>query len=224
MTDEVKTKWVKAQEAAKFYRISIPQLRKWGRENSIPVERTPGGHFLYSLPVDDGSQEKQKEPSTWSENIIYARVSSRKQKGDLERQIRYLQLKHPSFTIVRDIGSGINYKRKGFKNILERLFKGGIKKVVVAHQDRFVRFGYDFFEWLFIQFGAVLECMEKQKALTRDDIIDDVMEVFTVFTSRYYGQRKYHQREQDDNGRDETPEGNQEVSSLPQSSPTETIP
>ena len=186
------TKLVKASEASRYYGISISNLRKWAREGSIPVKQTPRGHYQYIIPIhSDTSDHTERTDNEWTPYIIYARVSSRKQEGDLERQVRYLSNLYPTFTIIRDIGSGINYQRKGFQDILERLFKGDIKKVVVAHQDRFVRFGFDFFEWLFTQFGAVLESVDHQNADPESDLVGDIMEIFTVFTSRYYGRRKY---------------------------------
>jgi predicted site-specific integrase-resolvase len=68
---------------------------------------------------------------------------------------------------------------------LEQLFQGNIKKVVVVHQDRFTRFGFDFFQWMFTQFGSVLETMEDKKS-------NDLMEILTLFTARYYEKRKYN--------------------------------
>ena len=198
------TKIVKASEAAKYYDISIPNLRKWAREGSIPVEQTPGGHYNYVIPVRPKFDENEPVNGEWAPYVIYTRVSSRKQEDDLERQVRYMSNLYPDFTVVRDVGSGINYKRKGFQTILERLFKGDIKKVVVAHQDRFVRFGFDFFEWLFPQFGAVLETVERQNANTEDDLVGDIMEVFTVFTSRYYGRRKYEHKPEKEVEQEET--------------------
>lgn len=187
-------KIVKASEAAKYYDISIPNLRKWAREGSIPVEHTPGGHYNYVIPIRPSLSEDEPVNGEWTPYVVYTRVSSRKQEDDLDRQVRYMSNLYPEYTVVRDIGSGINYKRKGFQTILERLFKGDIKKVVVAHQDRFVRFGFDFFEWLFQQFGAVLETVDRENANTQDDLVGDIMEVFTVFTARYYGRRKYQHR------------------------------
>jgi excisionase family DNA binding protein len=185
------SKTVKASEAAKYYGISIPNLRKWAREGTIPAEQTPGGHYNYIIPVTPDWSEDKPVNGDWTPNVIYCRVSSRKQEDDLERQVKYLSKLYPDYTIIRDIGSGINYKRKGFQTLLERLFKGDIKKVVVAHQDRFVRFGFDFFQWLFIQFGAILETVERPNANTHEDLVGDIMEIFTVFTARYYGRRKY---------------------------------
>lgn len=187
---------LKAHEAAEYYGTSISNLRKWAREGRIDVEETPGGHYLYIIPNEEDPITKP-DISKWNPYILYSRVSSRKQRDDLGRQSRFLKTKYPEYSLIEDIGSGINNKRHGFRTILEQLFKGNVKKVVVAYPDRFSRLGYDFFEWLFTQFGAVLESVEKPDSDTGDELVGDIMEIFTVFTSRYYGKRKYDNLQED---------------------------
>lgn len=192
---------VKAKEAAEFYSISESNLRKWAREGRIPAERTVAGNFIYLIPTE-GDEEKVPVVENWSENIIYTRVSSRKQITDLRRQADFLIEKFPGYTVVKDVGSGINYKRKGFQAILDKLFSGSVKKVVVAHQDRWSRFGFDFFQWLFSKFNAVLESVDSPTKANGEDLVGDIMEIFTVFSARYYGKRKYTKREKSDNPED----------------------
>jgi putative resolvase len=192
---------VKAKEAAEFYSISESNLRKWAREGRIPAERTVAGNFIYLIPTKE-DEEKVAVVETWSKNIIYVRVSSRKQITDLQRQANYLSEKYPGYTIVKDVGSGINYKRKGFQSILDKLFTGDIEKVVVAHQDRWSRFGFDFFQWLFSKFNAVLESVDSPTNANGEDLVGDIMEIFTVFSARYYGKRKYTKKEKSDNPED----------------------
>jgi predicted site-specific integrase-resolvase len=182
---------VKAEEAAAYYHISISNLRKWAREGRISVSKTPGGHYNYIIPHEE-DPISSPPVCDWCPNIIYSRVSSRKQRDDLSRQSLFLTNKFPDYTLIEDIGSGINYKRPGFLAILEQLFKGNIRKVMVAHPDRFTRFSFDFFQWLFSQFGAVLDAVEKPKSDSGEELVEDIMEVFTVFTARYYGSRKYN--------------------------------
>lgn len=189
--------YVKNKDASKFYNVSDSALRKWARENLIPVQETRGGHWRYW--IDDQQQPATTEQSytttnTLPDHIIYARVSSKKQTRDLDAQSLFLKQRFPNYTLIRDIGSGINYNRKGFKTLLEQLFQGNIKKIVVSHSDRFTRFSFDFFQWLFTHFGAVLESVEKpnDNAGGGADLTTDLMEVLTVFTARYYGRRKYH--------------------------------
>jgi predicted site-specific integrase-resolvase len=180
---------VKAPEAAKFYDISISNLRKLAREGKIKTKLTSGGHYRYIITKDIISEESDSELSQY---IIYARVSSKKQEHDLERQIKFLRNKYPKHSLVRDIGSGINFKRKGFQTILDKLFKGDIKEVVVAYSDRFSRFGFEFFQWIFSKFGATLHQLEASSNSSEDELLSDVMEILTVFTARYHGRRKYN--------------------------------
>jgi predicted site-specific integrase-resolvase len=119
-------------------------------------------------------------------------VSSKKQEVNLKNQIKYLKGKYPKYKVVSDVGSGINYKRAGFKWILQQLFKGNIKEVVVASKDRFSRFGFDLFEWIFSEFGAVLKSASQYEE--DEDFVGDIMEIFTVFTARYHGRRRYNGR------------------------------
>jgi putative resolvase len=185
--------YVKAAEAAKYYSISLRRLRAWAQSGSIPHTITPGGHYRYL--IDTGSEEETKEEPEELEDlsgeIIYTRVSSSKQKADLQRQIDCLVKKFPGRKVISDVGSGINYQRKGFRSILEGVFKGHIKTVVVAYQDRWSRFGFEFFQWLFQSFGAELKVVFSTDINSEKELTEDLMEIITVFTARYYGKRKY---------------------------------
>lgn len=182
--------FVKSVHAVKYYKVNDSTLRRWARNGLIKTEITKGRHWHYWIGEDpDNANEEEK----MSDHIIYARVSSKKQRGDLQHQIGYLRDKYPNYKLIADIGSGINYERKGFKTILEQVIRGTIRKVVVANQDRFTRFGFSFFQWLFEQFGAVLETVERP-VREGEDLIGDFMEIITVFTARYYGRRKYYNK------------------------------
>lgn len=191
--DECNVKILKAKQASQYYNISISNLRKWAREGKIPVKITKGGQYQYII-----KEENSECPEQISENIIYARVSSKKQFNDLQRQGDKLQRTFPDFTLIKDIGSGINFKRKGFIKILELLFQKKINKVVVANKDRFSRFGFEFFEWMFKQFGATLEVIQTNsntELSSNEELANDIMEIITVFTARFYGSRRYQNNE-----------------------------
>lgn len=181
---------LKAKDAAKHYNISVSNLRKWAREGRIETEITEGGRYNYII-----RDVQEQCPEQISQSIIYARVSSKKQQNDLQRQVSMLQGAFPDSTLITDIGSGINFKRKGFRKIMELLFQRKIQSVVVAHGDRFSRFGFDFFQWIFKEFGATLESVRNAEPNSNAELADDLMEVITVFTARYYGRRKYKDSE-----------------------------
>jgi len=183
---------VKPPEAAKHFGVSISTLRRWARNGLVKFEVTEGGHYRYFITKEVSYNTPENDIS---EFIIYGRVSSKKQEQDLHRQIKFIRKQFPEYSIITDIGSGINYKRKGFQTILERLFKGNIKEVVVAYPDRFSRFGFDLFQWIFNKFGAKLTNIGAESVSEESEFFSDIMEIITVFTARYYGRRKYGNRE-----------------------------
>lgn len=140
--------FVKSVYAQKFYKVSSTTLRRWASDKKIDYIVTDGGHHRYSVPINYNKSINNLSPIN-KLLIVYCRVSSRKQQGDLERQKKYLSVNYPNHKIISDVGSGINYSRPGFKWILQQLFKGNIQEVVVAHKDRFSRFGFSLFEWIF---------------------------------------------------------------------------
>jgi len=188
--------YAKPKEACKYYGVSDNALRDWANKGKIKHITTKGGHRRYALenpelttsnePKSSGNKQEHKQLK-----IIYARVSSRKQTGDLERQKDHLREKYPTHKIITDVGSGINFKRKGFRTILEGIFKGNIKEVVVAHKDRFTRFGFELFEWIFQQHGAELICDKESTGDPQHELSEDLMAIITVFTARYHGKRRY---------------------------------
>jgi predicted site-specific integrase-resolvase len=156
----------------------------WADRDEIEFIKTDGGHRRYKLPT---------EPTSEFGNYIYARVSSKKQDGDLQRQIEFLKKLYPDYEVIQDIGSGLNFKRQGFRKILEQLFKGNIREVVVSSSDRFSRFGArDLFGWLFENFGGKLTFLNnKEYKNPNEELSEDLLEIITVFSARYHGRRSY---------------------------------
>lgn len=179
--------YVKTKQAEQYYGVTIDTLRNWSNNGKLTTIRTKGGHRRYFIPNNK------------AEKIIYARVSSTKQNKDLKRQIKYLKQKYPKYTIVSDIGSGINFKRKGFQTILDKIFEGNVSEVVVASKDRFSRFGYELFESIFTKFGAKLTSIANIKYKSPEqELSEDLLSIITVFSSRYYGKRNYTTRNTED--------------------------
>ena len=188
------SRYVSASKAAQYYNVSPPTLRRWAREGRIKHDVTNAGRYKYYL--DDTENFGQSEPSQY---IVYARVSSNKQQSDLNRQVKFLTKHYPNYVVITDIGSGIDFKRKGFQTILDKLFKRDIREVVVAYPDRFSRLGFEFFEWMFGKFDAKLTYIDQKNKSVESEMLSDIMEIITVFTARYYGSRKYKDaKDQDD--------------------------
>jgi len=156
------TSWASAKDMKKKFGISIATLKRWSKTKALRVARMSGasGKRLYSIIdvehllslQDDGTQPDQSAPK---KTLLYTRVSSSKQKadGDLERQQAFVSSAYkdvPPGDMYSDVGSGLNYKRKGFIAMLKRVFEGDIAQVVVAHRDRLCRFGVDFLAQSFV--------------------------------------------------------------------------
>ena len=109
-------------------------MQRWANSERIAIVRTPGGKRLYSITDIRGIFGDNLTQLTQKAKVCYARVSSEHQRGDLERQIANLQQHYPEYEIVSDIGSGLNWKRRGFVALLERIHAGEIKEVVVIRK------------------------------------------------------------------------------------------
>jgi predicted site-specific integrase-resolvase len=118
-------------------------------------------------------------------------VSSAKQKEDLHRQIAYMREHFPEHEIIQDVGSGLNFKRKGFTSLLERSCAGDVKEVVVAHKDRLARFGFDLVRWLVERNGGKLVVLGDVRQSPESELTADLLSIIHVFSCRMRGLRKY---------------------------------
>lgn len=183
--------YVKTKDAKKQLGITDATLRHWADSGKIKHTRVPGGIRLYDVeeflsrqvPVQDKPSKKQ---------YIYCRVSSYKQREDLQRQIKYLQDKYPDHEVIQDIASGINFKRKGLNKILADSMSGIVQEVVVAHRDRMCRIAWEHFNWLFKYCGVNVIVEDTQEHSPESEFSDDLLSIIHVFSSRHYGiRRKY---------------------------------
>lgn len=169
-------------------------LRGWANRGWIEVVRTPGGQRLYNVEkfIHDNLQgDRDITRSVAQRRICYCRVSSSGQKDDLERQKTYMQGKFPDHEIICDVGSGLNFKRKGLQTLLDHCFKGMVAEVVVAHRDRLCRFGFDLLEWTFHKHGAKLVVLDQGNMSPEDELASDLISIVHVFSCRINGKRKY---------------------------------
>lgn len=143
--------------------------------------------------MDQNFQKTEKQV------ICYARVSSSHQKGDLDRQIELLQETYKEAEIIFDIGSGLNFKRKGFQNLLDRIHKREVEKVVVAYKDRLCRFGFELVEWILKKSNTelvVLNQLSSSDESGTSELAEDLLSITTVFVARNNGNRSAKYRKQ----------------------------
>lgn len=188
-------RFLKIGDASKELGICQQTLRKYIDQDKIPHRTTPGGHRL--VDVDAYLEGKSKQTVVIKDdnrtNVFYCRVSSKKQNDDLERQVEFARKEYPNHEIVKDIGSGINWKRRGFQSLLARITRREIKEVVIFHRDRISRFGYELVESIFSLNDTVLKVHDKSEThkSSEEDLADDLMAIVTVFACRQMGKRRY---------------------------------
>lgn len=178
---------VSVKEAASIFGVSGNTVRRWCDNDTIKNKRTPGNQRRIFIPANGvfGVPEQTKP------DYIYARVSSKKQQEDLERQLSFLRNKYPSHLIIKDIGSGLNYKRKGLLKLLEQSNKGAVGEVVVFSKDRLCRFGFELLEWCFLQNDTKLVVQNKIDKTPEQEFTEDILAILQVFACRWNGKRKY---------------------------------
>lgn len=179
-------------EAAKYLGVSVSTLRRWENGGKLVPERTQGQQRRY--PISLLAPNLTKVSSQNRLTIAYARVSSYDQKSDLERQKQLLEMycasKGWSFEIVSDLGSGMNYNKKGLKRLINSILMGEIGRLVITHKDRLLRFGAELiFSICEMKNVEVIIVNQGDEPTFEEELAKDVLEIITVFSARLYGSR-----------------------------------
>lgn len=181
--------YVKRNEAIKTLGICYQTLYKIAERKEIETIKV-GKNTLYN--INKYLREKNvlhKEKI----KICYCRVSSNKQKEDLERQIKYMKEKYPTHVIIKDIGSGLNYKRKGLLEIIEKSINGEIDELVITYKDRLTRFGYELIEFLITKYsnGKIIIMNKNEEETPVEELTKDIISIMNVYVAKVNGLRKY---------------------------------
>ncbi|MGB5600112.1 MAG: IS607 family transposase [Thiothrix litoralis] len=176
-------KYIKGKEACGRLGVCMNTLRKMADDGRIETIRV-SGQRRYNVDVYLGLQQRQS-------TICYCRVSSHKQRDDLERQVAFMQERYPQAEVVKDIGSGINFKRKGLKTILERAMHGDKLLLVVAHRDRLARFGVELIKQVIEFNGGQLVVLSEDSLSPPEELTKDLLNIIHAFSYRMPGLRHY---------------------------------
>lgn len=187
-------KYYSAKTASKMLGVTAQTLRNWDKEGKLkPSYVKSNGYRYYSEEsiLEFTNQKPKKELKV----VAYARVSSKKQQDDLERQINnlsdYLKKKHSNFKVITDIGSGINYNKPGLKELISMICKHEVDLIVVLYKDRLVRFGYEIIEYVAQLNNVKIEVLERKLDKTQDqELVEDLIQIITVFSCKLQGKRK----------------------------------
>lgn len=169
-------------------------LRDWHKKSSfIPHHITDGGTRYYSQEQLNHFLGLKGIETKTKKVIGYCRVSSHKQRDDLERQIdnvkTYMIAKGYQFDVITDIGSGINYNKKGLNQLIDMITNSGVEKVVILYKDRLLRFGFEIIENLCNKYGTTIEIIDNTEKTEEQELVEDLIQIVTVFSCRLQGKR-----------------------------------
>lgn len=179
-------------QASKLLGVSVSTLRRWEKIGKILPERTHGKQRRYKLSDFDSKFISNQKPVKYT--VAYARVSSHDQAQDLERQKKLLEMYCASqgwqFEIISDLGSGVNYRKRGLKKLLEMILCGELNRLVITHKDRLLRFGSELiFSLCERQKIEIIIINQGDEPSFEEELAKDVLEIITVFSARLYGSR-----------------------------------
>ena len=186
---------IRLNDMAKRLGVSVKTLQRWDREGILVAKRNPNNRRYYTedqyLEYIGSSNKKDRKI------IAYTRVSSNNQKDDLQNQItfirNYVNAKGEILDdVIQDIGSGLNYNRKHWNDLLlNQIPKGEIEKIYITYKDRFVRFGFDWFEKFCDKYNCEIVVINNPDTSLRQELIEDLISIIHVFSDRIPTLRKY---------------------------------
>lgn len=192
-------KYYSSKKVTEILGVTAQTLRNWDKEGKLkPAYTKSNGYRYYSEEsVLAYTQERKTKKNL---NVIgYARVSSKKQSDDLERQVNnlksYISSKYDSFDIITDIGSGINYNKPGLKKLIEKINKKEVDLIIVLYKDRILRFGFELVEYFAELNNVKIEVLDKIDKNQDQELVEDLVQIVTVFSCKLQGKRKRKTKE-----------------------------
>jgi putative resolvase len=182
------------KQFSKMIGVSVFTLQRWDRQGMFKAHRSLTNRRYYTH--DQYLQYRGLVSSEQGKVIAYARVSSPSQKKDLATQKEALRAYCQEHAIkvdqwVEDIGSALNYKRKGFNQIIEDIELGHVKRLIIGYEDRFVRFGYDWFEAFCQRHGTDITVINGESFSPQEELVRDLIAIITSFSARLHGLRSH---------------------------------
>ena len=182
--------YISRKEVLKILNIHYQTLNNMVKRNEIKFMKI-GSKKFYN--VKEFLKNKGVELEKKQISICYCRVSSQKQKNDLKRQVEEMVKIYPNYEMITDIGSGLNFNRKGLQKIIKMAINGEIKELIIAYKDRLARIGYELIEMIIKQYsnGEIIIINKKEEETPEEEITKDIITIMNVYVAKINGLRKY---------------------------------
>jgi predicted site-specific integrase-resolvase len=185
-------------KAAAYLGVGVKTLQRWDREGRLKPERTSTGRRMYSRPILDAFMRRPTR-SAAKAPIAYCRVSSAAQRPDLKKQRRVLEdfcaaRGVANVEFIEEVGGGLNLRRPKFVTIMDRVEAREVSHLIVAHKDRLVRFGFQWFERFCTEHGTELLVLNNEQLSPEQEMVQDLLTIVHCFSARLYGLRNYRKK------------------------------
>ena len=187
-------KYYSTKKVTEILGVTAQTLRNWDKEGKLKPSYVKSNGYRYYSEESILSYTQERKTKKNLNVVGYARVSSKQQSDDLERQINnlntYISSKYDSFDIITDIGSGINYNKPGLKKLIEKINKKEVDLIIVLYKDRLLRFGFELVEYFAELNNVKIEILDKIDKNQDEELVEDLVQIITVFSCKIQGKRK----------------------------------
>jgi len=196
------SKHYKPKEIAELLNVSVITLQRWDNDGKLKAFRSPTNPRYYTYEQYLAYKGIHKETNN-RKIVIYTRVSTSNQKDDLKNQVEFLRQYANSKGIIvdeviEDYGSGLNYNRKKWNKLIDSCMTNEVNTIIITHKDRFIRFGYDWFERFLAKFNVKIIVVNNESLSPQEELVQDIISILHIFSCRIYGLRKYKKKIRED--------------------------
>lgn len=192
-------KYYSSKDVTKILGVTAQTLRNWDKEGKLKPSYTKSNGYRYYSEDVILSYTQERKTKKDINVVLYARVASKEQQDDLERQIsnlkEYAKDKYEKYDVISDIGSGINYENPGLKKLIEMINKKQVDVIVVLYKDRLLRYGFELVEYFAKLNNVKIEVIDKIDKNQDQELVEDLVQIITVFSCKLQGKRKKKTKE-----------------------------
>lgn len=196
------SKHYKPKEFAELLNVSVITLQRWDNNGKLKAFRSPTNrrYYTYEQHLEYKGIHKKEDNR---KIVIYTRVSTSNQKDHLKNQVDFLRQYSNSKGIIvdeviEDYGSGLNYNRKKWNRLIDSCMQNEVNAIIITHKDRFIRFGYEWFERFLAKFNVNIIVVNNESLSPQEELVQDIISILHIFSCRIDGLRKYKKKIRED--------------------------
>jgi len=187
-------KYLSSKTVTQMLGVTAQTLRNWDKEGKLKPSYVKSNGYRYYSEESILSYTQERKTKKELKVIGYARVSSKKQSDDLDRQVNnlntYISNQYSDYEIITDIGSGINYNKPGLHKLIELINQKKVDKIIVLYKDRLLRYGFELIEYFAKLNNVEIEVIDKKDKAEETELVEDLVQIITVFSCKLQGRRK----------------------------------